>query len=527
MSALVIPARIVIGVTGHRTLPDAAAVTTQVRRTLDDIGQQLSTLQHTAVVIDVLSPLAEGADRLVAHEVLATADGHLDVVLPLEKNDYLEDFESSASKQEFEALLARARQVKTLPAQPSRTEAYAQVGRYVVDHCDLLIAVWDGKPASGQGGTAEIVEYARQKRCPYVSINPDDPARVAREPEGGIALEALRGLERYNAESLAEEQLRAGVAEESSRLAAAANNAQFPLADARAIWDYLLPYYVRADRLALRHQRRYFRAGSWVYALAATAVAVVASAVLFLPSVPGILWVEVALMAAVLAILWLASRRRWHIKWIDYRFLAERLRAALFLAVANVEPAPLPPPRHLSRSDSSRDWLAGAFNAVWAAGPHVSPIGLSHFEALRAFLIEAWIEDQRTYHDSKSRRHLRRHHRLARTGEVLFGLTFIAAVVHVLQVGPELFHHGLAFVALVFPAIGGALGAIRTHREYLRNSLRFSEMVRHLEELKGEMKAVSSPERLAAMVREAEQTMLHETEDWRVVVGIHKPEAPG
>jgi hypothetical protein len=42
----------------------------------------------------------------------------------------------------------------SMEEQKSRREAaYEAAGRYVVDHCDLLIAVWDRKPAQGRGGT--------------------------------------------------------------------------------------------------------------------------------------------------------------------------------------------------------------------------------------------------------------------------------------------------------------------------------------------------------------------------------------
>ena len=39
--------------------------------------------------------------------------------------------------------------------------AYEQAGRYVVEHSDALIAVWDGLPAQGRGGTAEIVAWGQ------------------------------------------------------------------------------------------------------------------------------------------------------------------------------------------------------------------------------------------------------------------------------------------------------------------------------------------------------------------------------
>ncbi len=33
-------------------------------------------------------------------------------------------------------------------------------GLVVVERCDLLLAIWDGHPAHGLGGTADIVAYA-------------------------------------------------------------------------------------------------------------------------------------------------------------------------------------------------------------------------------------------------------------------------------------------------------------------------------------------------------------------------------
>jgi len=42
----------------------------------------------------------------------------------------------------------------------------------VVDLADLLIAVWDGKPARGPGGTADVVAYAASAGKPYVWLDP-------------------------------------------------------------------------------------------------------------------------------------------------------------------------------------------------------------------------------------------------------------------------------------------------------------------------------------------------------------------
>ncbi|MFJ8953478.1 hypothetical protein ACIRO1_25525 [Streptomyces sp. NPDC102381] len=36
-------------------------------------------------------------------------------------------------------------------------------GKEVVDQSDVLLAVWDGKPAGGKGGTADVVAYAQRQ----------------------------------------------------------------------------------------------------------------------------------------------------------------------------------------------------------------------------------------------------------------------------------------------------------------------------------------------------------------------------
>ena len=127
----------------------------------------------------MLSPLAEGADRVVA-ECALRAELPLHVILPMPRPDYVEDFHGD-SRSEFERLLDLASQVETLAPQPSRSESYLAVGRYVVDHCDILIAVWNGEPTGGPGGTADTVAYARSERRVLYWIHSSDPTRIERE----------------------------------------------------------------------------------------------------------------------------------------------------------------------------------------------------------------------------------------------------------------------------------------------------------------------------------------------------------
>lgn len=50
-------------------------------------------------------------------------------------------------------------------------------GRVVVDRSARLLAVWDGQPARGHGGTAGVVAYARKRGVPVEVIWPEGAAR--------------------------------------------------------------------------------------------------------------------------------------------------------------------------------------------------------------------------------------------------------------------------------------------------------------------------------------------------------------
>lgn len=147
-----------VGVTGHRDLAAEASLT---RRLADAVRSIRSTAPVAEV--EIWSSLAEGADRLAASLVPAEA-GRLVVVLPLEPDDYRDDFVTAASRAEFDRLLTAADEVEIIGPDEggSRESAYERAGRSVIAHCDVLLALWDGERSRGRGGTAQMVEEARE-----------------------------------------------------------------------------------------------------------------------------------------------------------------------------------------------------------------------------------------------------------------------------------------------------------------------------------------------------------------------------
>lgn len=157
--------KIVIGVSGHRTLQNPDPIIAAVDETLHAI-KQIFEIETIAL----LSPLAEGADRIIAERALAIEGTKLIAVLPLPVESYQEDFRSHSSREQFQGLLELAIEIIELPGVINREESYRNVGKYLVAHCDVLIAIWDGQPARGPGGTAEVVALARDRNLPVAWI---------------------------------------------------------------------------------------------------------------------------------------------------------------------------------------------------------------------------------------------------------------------------------------------------------------------------------------------------------------------
>jgi hypothetical protein len=158
-----------LGVSGHRRLLDPDACRPLIDRVLDGIDEPG----------DLVSSLAEGADRLVAARALQRG-WRLVVVLPLDVDDYARDFSGEDSRRAFDELLDAASEVEKVGS-AQRPEAYRAAGRRMLDRVDGLVAVWDGRPARGVGGTAEVVEHARSEHLPLAWIVEREPPELRLE----------------------------------------------------------------------------------------------------------------------------------------------------------------------------------------------------------------------------------------------------------------------------------------------------------------------------------------------------------
>ncbi|MFC5803528.1 hypothetical protein [Streptomyces formicae] len=156
-----------IGVTGHRSIPPAA-----LPHVLAAMKALLCGQEGT---MEALSSLAEGADQLFA-DIALDCGAELTVVIP--SGDYEDGFEDPQALAGYLRLRNLASQEVRMAFPHSTDEAYYAAGVYIADNCDRLLAVWDGRPARGLGGTGDIVRYARERGKPVTVIWRDGVERV-------------------------------------------------------------------------------------------------------------------------------------------------------------------------------------------------------------------------------------------------------------------------------------------------------------------------------------------------------------
>jgi len=147
----------IIAVTGHRDMLE----TENIRKEISDFfGKQLLAFDD----ITLLSPLATGADTLVARIFLEKKEQHphlkLEVLLPFEQSVYEEDFDARSR----EVFLKYVKQASASYVVPKKEDnVYKNLGQYIVKHSDILLALWDGTTNHKEGGTADVVAFAREQ----------------------------------------------------------------------------------------------------------------------------------------------------------------------------------------------------------------------------------------------------------------------------------------------------------------------------------------------------------------------------
>ncbi|MET8830949.1 hypothetical protein ABZX40_29115 [Streptomyces sp. NPDC004610] len=155
-----------VGITGHRGLGQDAE--RRVREMLDEAVRGFVEDDLTAV-----SCIADGPDSWFAEAVLEHG-GSLEVVVPAaEYREGLPEWHHPV----YDVLYRSAADVHETGMNESASEAHQAGSEILVGLVDQLLAVWDGKPARGYGGTADVVAYAERTGVPVRILWPEGACR--------------------------------------------------------------------------------------------------------------------------------------------------------------------------------------------------------------------------------------------------------------------------------------------------------------------------------------------------------------
>jgi hypothetical protein len=303
--------------------------------------------------------------------------------------------------------------------------------------------------------------------------------------------------------------------------------------------DAARPEHRRFDERAIHFGHRY-RSGFWaIYLLSAIAVL---CAILPLAlgwdspqhafhSYAGVWAVcEVAIIAVVSTIYWLGHHNDWQGQWLRARTTAE---LTWYLPMV----APLLDFTS-SEGDQEPNWYVRKFDPGQhlRTGDDVSRLCTRLEPLMRDLLDGAWsdpafvgsyvrwtlyiLEQQRLYHRRVAARQHALLHRVHSLNTLLFGLTALGALLHLL-----IHSLWLSLVTTFFPALGASLHGALAQSEAYRLGATSERLARELGDASEKIRAAASPGssliELKAAIEAALSLILEEHQDWHLLVRPH------
>ncbi|GGI67405.1 hypothetical protein GCM10011581_00270 [Saccharopolyspora subtropica] len=155
-----------LAITGHREL---SAETSRIV----DVALRQEIARYSPDDLVGTSCLADGADSFLAKAILEHGGKLVTVVPAAEYRIGLPSEHHSI----YDDLFRQSSKVIKLDHVKSDSRAHMDGSLRMIEEADAMLAVWDGKPARGYGGTADIVEAARNKGLPVTVIWPEGASR--------------------------------------------------------------------------------------------------------------------------------------------------------------------------------------------------------------------------------------------------------------------------------------------------------------------------------------------------------------
>lgn len=480
----------VVGFSGHRRLEHSAHIAAAIERTLREL------IDSAPGDWIALSSIAAGSDAHFARAALRLRmTWH--AVLPFPPGEFKKDFDD-AGWREAEGLLAEAEQVRVMAEAGSREDAYLDAGIETVNESDVLLAVWNGAAARGKGGTADVIEYARELGRPIVII--DATTGEARRENWDAFQPHDKDLAHFN-------HLPAAPASAW----AAANPFSAPAA--------VVNLQRNADHAASRGAPHFRRLIASTVLLHVLATLVAAAALAFDWHAVALPWIKLLCLLGALGVALVLRAQGAHHHWVRSRLAAEFCRSALATwglprAAPLFAELDLPGLRQLTRSLQVLHRRTVGFN----------PVAMFTF---KDHYLRSRVDDQLGYY---SRKLAQAEPLLARLRLGFWLATSLAVAAtalysidhtwHLLETGERMEQLVYYFLPISLPVVAAAFISLVSINDLQRRLARYREMSALLTAARKQIAYSQTWGSLERVVQKTERALLQEVLEWHSITSF-------
>lgn len=431
---------ITVGVVGHLDVITTEDHKIQIEKLFTDLATR-----YPNSPIYLFSSIAQGADRFVANIFLDLKEHNDDfrerfeliVPMPFEKEEYKKDFDD-ISDIEFEKLLMQAKRSYSIGydgKEIDRPQQYLRTGKLVADSSLILIALWDGREGK-TGGTADIVKHkitgdddtVAESTFEYdgtVFVIPSDRSKsslqISRKQESRASLsldlvlkdptlkEALEKIEEINRDAIS-------VAEEEFEKSKSYLFKAPEKLGSHGKW--IMNWHMILDVLSLRFRKKDINVTVWLFSLG---LAIILSLELFSNFMTTRLAFGITMAILVIAVLiYLNSKlKKYHIKYLYNRTLAEALRIQFYWNYAGLQRNVSDYILRIHRKEYS--WIKHILSAVYGITFSTDTITSEKINDLT----ENWIRSQADFFEAAIRKMNERIYWYHLVSNVSFVMAFI------------------------------------------------------------------------------------------------------
>ncbi len=563
-----IPYRIRLGVTGHRKLNDEIQLKEKVKRILEteiytlfnrESLEKIKSATNTPIAFSIYTALAEGADRLVAKEVLDFNESStIEAILPLNKNEYKKTFFNPEDNQ-FEELLSRARKAIYLRKydlelypeiiqktnkdtldkviNETRHKAYKAAGEYIVDHSDVLIAIWDGNDVKGKGGTKDIIDYAIKVNRPIIIISTNILKELSIIQGNVLYAEAIQYIEQFNTTKEVEGKQNIKIKKKYNQLFNNPEGESIPAEAKALIKEQIIPFYILASDNSKQNKKRYKPAGSLIIFGSLIAVVSVIGGILYRPFMFYSFIIEFFCLLAIFIVYIYIKDVHADRKWLENRFLAERLRTAWFFISSNMEIPRIVVPQYMGHAHKQNDWMIKVFDEIWNRLPNLSGPHPQLLSDYKLFIGRHWVGDQKYHHLIKSNKLKKENTFWMNLGWAIFSIALFAAFIHIMDHLFNIMHFAfkdettyttikkiLEGLAIILPAIGAMIVGIRTYNESVRIESISHNLANILDNLQKRFEMADDASEFEELMYKTDEIILRENQEWFTLMKFVKLE---